>query len=156
MGKCHWTGYGFQALGLDSTRHPTHVLKWLFFTAGKKKNSRNFLFEFLKKPKISQILLQLWLIGNRTSHHPIWSVVILVIKQIRPLLRDPILLITYMITDWIRLHSVLLLLLWILLRGSSYRIYIKVLCGVLFAEMGTSGWRGSLGTRTGRRYACGK
>ena len=127
-----------------------------FFSLLAKKKLWNFLFEFLKKPKISQILLQLWLIGNRTSHHPIWSVIILVIKQIRPLLRDPILLITYMITDWIRLHSVLLLLLWILLRGSSYHIYIKVLCGVLFAEMGTSGWRGSLGTRTGRRYACGK
>ena len=138
----------FRLLAWTVRAIPRTCLNGFFSLLAKKK--------FLKKPKISQILLQLWLIGNRTSHHPIWSVIILVIKQIRPLLRDPILLITYMITDWIRLHSVLLLLLWILLRGSSYHIYIKVLCGVLFAEMGTSGWRGSLGTRTGRRYACGK
>ena len=59
-----------------------------------------------------QILLKLWLIGNRTSCRPIQSVIILVIKQIGlPLRGRPILLITRMITDRIRLHSVLLPLL---------------------------------------------
>ena len=52
-----------------------------------------------------QILLKLWLIGNRTSCHPIRSVIILVIKQIG---LPRILLITRMITDRIGLHSVLL------------------------------------------------
>ena len=56
-----------------------------------------------------QILLKLWLIGNRTSCHPIRSVIILVIKQIGLLLHGrPILSITRMITDRIGLHSVLL------------------------------------------------
>ena len=45
---------------------------------------------------------------NRTSCHPIWSVIILVIKQIRlPLCGHLTTLITHMITDWIGLHSVL-------------------------------------------------
>ena len=58
---------------------------------------------------MSQILLKLWLIGNRTSCRPIRSVIILVIKQIGlPLRGRPILLITRMITDQIGLHSVLL------------------------------------------------
>ena len=49
---------------------------------------------------MSQILLKLWLIGNRTSCRPIRSVIILVIKQIGlPLRGRPILLITRMITD---------------------------------------------------------
>ena len=49
------------------------------------------------------------IIGNRTSCHPIRSVIILVIKQIGlPLRGRPILLITRMITDRIGLHSVLL------------------------------------------------
>ena len=61
---------------------------------------------------MSQILLKLWLIGNRTSCRPIRSVIILVIKQIGlPLRGHPILLITRMITDRIELHSVLLPLL---------------------------------------------
>ena len=61
---------------------------------------------------MSQILLKLWLIGNRTSCRPIRSVIILVIKQIvLPLRGRPILLITHMITDRIGLHSVLLPLL---------------------------------------------
>ena len=47
---------------------------------------------------MSQILLKLWLIGNRTSCRPIRSVIILVIKQIGlPLCGRPILLITRMI-----------------------------------------------------------
>ena len=55
-------------------------------------------------PIISQILLKLWLIGNRTSCRPIRPVIILVIKQIGlPLCGCPILLITYMITDQIGL-----------------------------------------------------
>ena len=58
---------------------------------------------------MSQILLKLWLIGNRTSCRPIRSLIILVIKQIGlPLRGRPILLITRMITDRIGLHSVLL------------------------------------------------
>ena len=52
------------------------------------------------------------MINNRTSCRPIWSVIILVIKQIGLLLRGRlILLITHMITDRIGLHSVLLPLL---------------------------------------------
>ena len=63
-----------------------------------------------------QILLKLWLIGNRASCRPIQSVIILVIKQIGlPLRGRPILLITRMITDRIRLHSVLLPLLIIII-----------------------------------------
>ena len=61
---------------------------------------------------MSQILLKLWLIGNRTSCHPIRSVIILVIKQIG---LPRILLITRMITDRIGLHSVLLPLLIIII-----------------------------------------
>ena len=58
---------------------------------------------------MSQILLKLRLIGNRTSCRPIRSVIILVIKQIGlPRRGRPILLITRMITDRIGLHSVLL------------------------------------------------
>ena len=50
--------------------------------------------------------------GNRSSCPPIWSVIILVIKQIGlPLRGRPILLIIRMITDLIGLHSVLLPLL---------------------------------------------
>ena len=50
--------------------------------------------------------------GNRTSCHPILSVIILVIKQIGlPLRGRPILIISRMITDRIGLHSVLLPLL---------------------------------------------
>ena len=61
---------------------------------------------------MSQILLKLWLIGNRTSCRPIRSVIILVIKQIGlPLRGRPILFITRMITDRIGFHSVLLPLL---------------------------------------------
>ena len=55
----------------------------------KNERLKNFLeLIFLKKPYISQILLKLWLIGNRTSCRPIRSVIMLVIKQIRlPLLQ---------------------------------------------------------------------
>ena len=84
-----------------TVRAITRALKWLFFTASKKK--RNFFcFDFKKEPYISQILLKLWLIVNRTSCRPIQSVTILVMKQI-----GLILLITRMITDRIELHSVL-------------------------------------------------
>ena len=61
------------------------------------------LFALAFKTKISN--------GNRTEWSPIWSVIILMIKQIGlPLRGRPILLIT-MITDRIGLHSVLLPLL---------------------------------------------
>ena len=69
---------------------------------------------------MSQILLKLRLIGNRTSCHPIRSVIILVIKQIGLSLRGrPILLITSMITDRIGLHLVLLPLLIIIIIIST-------------------------------------
>ena len=68
---------------------------------------------------MSQILLKLWLIGNRTLCRPIRSVIILVIKQIGlPLRGRPILLITHMITDRIGLHSVLLPLLTAFINGT--------------------------------------
>ena len=63
---------------MDSTAHYMHTLKWLFFTASKK------LSKFLlirKKPKISQILLYLQLIGNRTSCHPIHPEILLMINK---------------------------------------------------------------------------
>ena len=71
-----------------------------------------FQFWFKKEPYISQTVLKLWLIGNRTSCRQIRSVIILVIKQIGlPLRGRPILLLARMITDQIGLHSVLLPLL---------------------------------------------
>ena len=83
-----------------------------FFSLLAKQNFKFLVFWCNKWPIISQILLKLWLIGNRTSCRPIRSVIILVIKQIGlPLRGRPILLITRMITDWIGLHSVLLPLL---------------------------------------------
>ena len=85
------------------------------------------MFWLKKEPLISQILLKLWLIGNRTSRRPIRSVIIVVIKQIGLLLRGrPILLITFMITDRIGLHSVLLPLL-STLRSKSQGPYMQVL-----------------------------
>ena len=73
-------------------------------------------FDLKKERYISQILLKLWFIGNRTSCHPIQSVMILMIKRIGlPLHGHPILLITHMITDRIGLHSVLLPLLIVML-----------------------------------------
>ena len=61
----------------------TRALKWLFFSTGSKKISEFLVFWIKKKePNISQILLKLWWIGNRTSCRPIRSVIILVIKYI--------------------------------------------------------------------------
>ena len=70
-----------------------------------QKKVLEFLVFWLKKIAlyVSQILLKLRLIGNRSSCRPIRSVIILVIKQIGL----PILLITRMITDRIGLHPVL-------------------------------------------------
>ena len=83
-----------------------------FFTVSKKRNLGIPCVWFIKDPYISQILLKLCLIGNRTLRRPILSVFILVIRQIAlPLRGRPILLITRMITDRIRLHPVLLQLL---------------------------------------------
>ena len=59
----------------------TRALKWLFFTASKKNLGISCVL-IKKEPNISQILLKLWLIGNRTEWSPIRSVIILVIKQI--------------------------------------------------------------------------
>ena len=53
-----------------------------------------------KTTKVSQILLSLWLIGDRTLCRPIQSVIVLMIKQIG--------LHTHIITDRMGLHSVLL------------------------------------------------
>ena len=62
-------------------------------------------FDIKKEVYIWQILLKLWLIGNKTSDRPIRSAIILMIKQIGlPLGGRPILLITRMITDRIGLH----------------------------------------------------
>ena len=78
----------------------------------EKKRSWHFLCFIIVFSYISQIMLRLRLIGNRTSCRPIRSVIILVIKQIGLSLRGrPILLITRMITVRIGLHSVLLPLL---------------------------------------------
>ena len=99
-----------------TVRAITRALKWPFFTANKK-NWNFFCFDFKKGPYLSQILLKLWLIGNRTSCLPIQAVIILVIKQIG------ILLITRMITDRIGLHSVL----WPLL----ITIYVRTCLGRL-------------------------
>ena len=61
----------------------------------QKKRSWNFLCFIIVFSYISQIMLKLRLIGNRTSCRPIRSVIILVIKQIGlPLRGRPILLIT--------------------------------------------------------------
>ena len=62
-----------------------------FFSLIAKKISEFLVFWLKKEPNISQILLKLWLIGNRTSCCTIRSVIILVIKQIRlPLCGRPI------------------------------------------------------------------
>ena len=84
-----------------------------FFVTASKKISEFLVFWLKKEPNISQILLKLWLIGNRTSCCPIRSVIILVLIKQKglPLRGRPILLITCMITDRIGLHSVLLPLL---------------------------------------------
>ena len=82
---------------LDSTRHHgTCALKWfLFFSAGEKKIfCWNFCcFDFKKEPYISQILLKLWLIGNRTSCRPIRSVIIFLVRDFKtnrtPATRSP-------------------------------------------------------------------
>ena len=89
--------------------HRTCALKGRFFTASKK-DSRNFLCFNLKKPIQKFCYSYNLLISNRTSCHPIRSLIILVpIKQKGLLLLGcPILLITCMITDQIGLHSVLL------------------------------------------------
>ena len=67
---------------------PSQACTWmvLFFTASK--NSRISCVLIFKMPKISYILLYLWLIGNRTSCHPIQYVIILMIKQVELLLRS--------------------------------------------------------------------
>ena len=83
-----------------------------FLSLLAKQNFEFLVFCFKKYPIISQILLKLWLIVNRTSCCPIQSVIVLVIKQIGlPLCGHSILLITRMITHRIGLHSVLLPLL---------------------------------------------
>ena len=99
--------------GTVSVRHA-----YIVYVIGQYAPSRvrlNGLFSLLdlkKEPYISQISLNLWWSGNRTSCRPIQSVIILVIKQIGlPLGGPPILLITRMITDRIGRHEVLLPLL---------------------------------------------
>ena len=84
---------------------------------------------------MSQILLKLWLIGNRTSCRSIRSVIILVIKQIGlPLRGRPILLITRMITDRIGLHSVLLpLLIIIIIIIIIIVVVVVVVVTIIFA-----------------------
>ena len=78
--------------------------KLLFFTASKKKLEFLLLW-FKKRASLSQILLKLWLIGNKISSRTIRSVIIVVITQIG---LPRILSITRMITNRIGLHTVLL------------------------------------------------
>ena len=86
------------------------------------------LFDSKKEPYLSQILLKLWKISNRTSCCPISSVIILVIKQIGlPLCGHPILLSTRMTTDWTGLHSVLLPLLIIIIIIIIIKIIIVII-----------------------------
>ena len=84
------------------------ALKWLFFSLLAKTNLAISCVLILKRALYITNLLMLWLIGNRTSPRPIWSVIIiLVIKQIGLLLSSClILLITSRITDRIGLHTV--------------------------------------------------
>ena len=88
-------------------------LNGIFSLLAKKGSWDFWCFDFKKEPYISQILLKLWLIGNRTSCCPIRSVIIrLVIKQIGLPLRGRLILLTSrMITDRIGLNSMLLSLL---------------------------------------------
>ena len=68
------------------------------------KNLRSFWCFNIKKPKVSQILLQIRIIDNRTLCRPIQCVIILMIKQIGLPLRDCLILfITCMITGRIGL-----------------------------------------------------
>ena len=100
-----------------------------FFFSASKKNLGISCVLIKKEPNISQILLKLWLIGNRTLCRPIRSVIILVIEQIGLLLRGrPISLITRMITDRIGFHLVLLPL---LIVQCSYEIILWFLRGYL-------------------------
>ena len=112
----HITYLSLQLLSIPQDPEPAPSTEpWI----KEKINSHNFpedrskIYHNYQQPWRSlQILLKLWLIGNRTSCRPIRSVIILVIKQIGlPLRSRPILLITCMITDQIGLHSVLLPLL---------------------------------------------
>ena len=95
-----------------TVRAITYALKWFSFSLLAKNISKFLMFWLRKEPNIPQILLNLWIIGNRTSCRPIRSVIVLVIEQIGlPLRGCPVLLITRLTTDRIRLHSVLLPLL---------------------------------------------
>ena len=92
-----------------------YFTKWVRLNSFFVNACKNFLRFDLEKPKISQILLQLNDIGNRTSCHLIRSVIILVIKQIRLPLRGCLVLFiicfvhhSFTTTDWMGLHSVLL------------------------------------------------
>ena len=108
-----------------------------FFSLLAKKNSKFLVFWLKKEPNISQILLKLWLIGNRTSCRPIRSVIIPVIKQIGlPLL------ITRMITDPTGLHSVLLPLLIIrkTWQKPQNRAW-KVSCIQSWEQLGGRAWK---------------
>ena len=84
-------------------------LKGFFFTASKK--NLEFLVFWFKKEPFFRTFVKVMINGNRAPCCPIWSVIILVIKQIAlPLCGCLISLITHLITDWTGLHPVLLLL----------------------------------------------
>ena len=102
-------------VGNWTPRVTTRALQ-LLFSLLAKRNWNFFCFDLKKEPHISQILLKLWLIGNRTSCRTIRSGIIVVITQIG---LPRILLITRIIIDRIGLHSVLLLLLRIVVRLCS-------------------------------------
>ena len=102
-----------------------------FFFTASKKISELFVCVFIvkKEPNITNFVKVMINIGNRTSCHPIRSVIILVIKQIGlPLRGRPILLITRMITDLIGLHSVLLPLLVNILQIADVALRVVFLC----------------------------
>ena len=54
-----------------------------FFFAASKKSLEFLVFGFKKRASyITSFVKVIWLIGNRTLCRPVWSVIILVIKQI--------------------------------------------------------------------------
>ena len=98
-----WSDFGTNRTVYRTVHFTKWALKWLFLSI-LAKIFRVLIKKSLKYHKFC------YDIGNRTSCHPIRSVIILTIKQIRlPLRGRPILLIMSMITDRIGRHEVLLL-----------------------------------------------
>ena len=103
-----WSDFGTNRTVYRTVHFTKWALKWLFLSI-LAKIFRVLIKKSLKYHKFC------YDIGNRTSCHPIRSVIIHVIKQIRlPLCACLVLFIIcfvhdlFITTDWIRLHSVLL------------------------------------------------